>query len=71
MTKASTFSNADARPRVHLRLSAAADAIEYAGHPSGPWKATDNLVEAIDALGGEGAYRRPAVLIWSGDEAHD
>jgi len=70
MGKASTFTSADARPRVHLRLSADRNAIEYAGHPSGPWKRTDNIIEAIDQLGGDGAYRKPAVLIWDGEASN-
>ena len=66
MTKraATTFTQADARPRVHLRLNR--DVVEYAAIGCGPWKPTTDLIAAIDAIGGEGAYLSPAVLIWVG-----
>jgi hypothetical protein len=58
------FSNADARPRIHFRLRN--DVAQVAGNPSGPWSPTTDLLDAIDAIAGEGAHERPAVIIWEG-----
>lgn len=55
---------ADARPRVYFRMRG--DQAQYAGHPAGAWRPVDNILEAIDAIAGEGAWMRPAVVIWEG-----
>lgn len=61
---ATSFAQADARPRVHLRLNR--DVVEFAAIGCGPWKPTTDVIAAIDAVGGEGAYLNPAVIIWDG-----
>jgi len=61
---ATSFAQADARPRVHLRLYRGV--VEFAAIGCGPWTPTTDVIAAIDAVGGEGAYLNPAVIIWDG-----
>ena len=49
---------------MHLRVRG--ETVEYAAIGCGPWFPTTDIIAAIDAIGGEGAYLSPAVLIWDG-----
>ena len=62
---ASTFSNADARPRVYFRHRDGR--LEVAGNGAGPWhRTTGDLLEGIDMICGDGAWRGSAVIFWEG-----
>lgn len=55
---------ADSRPRIWFRLRGSQ--AQFAAHPAGVWRDTDDIISAIDEIGGDGAHRAPAVILWEG-----
>ena len=51
-------------PKLYVKLTAGG-AVASDG-PAGPWHRVADIVEAIDRIAGEGAYRGMANVIWLG-----